>query len=152
MGKKILAPRLDVIMIAFFSFFCKRNFSMVFSLSSKKIFPENDDFFSWMVPWTLLLSVISRIVLILNQVISRTVGEIVQFYYLWKKTERHDAFACQTRLTKKKYAFHPGITWVHAKLTFLGAVKLDLVAKAPLRERALCFKIGIFRRFKILSF
>jgi len=41
---------------------------------------------------------------------SRTVGEIVQFYYLWKKTERHDAFACQTRLTKKKYAFHPGIT------------------------------------------
>ncbi|XP_068675810.1 mesoderm induction early response protein 1-like isoform X2 [Montipora foliosa] len=45
-----------------------------------------------------------------NKVISRTVGEIVQFYYLWKKTERHDAFACQTRLTKKKYAFHPGIT------------------------------------------
>ena len=44
------------------------------------------------------------------QVISRSVGEIVQFYYLWKKTERHDAFACQTRLTKKKYAFHPGIT------------------------------------------
>ena len=44
------------------------------------------------------------------QVMSRTVGEIVQFYYLWKKTERHDAFACQTRLTKKKYAFHPGIT------------------------------------------
>ncbi|RMX40082.1 hypothetical protein pdam_00002308 [Pocillopora damicornis] len=45
-----------------------------------------------------------------NKVISRSVGEIVQFYYLWKKTERHDAFACQTRLTKKKYAFHPGIT------------------------------------------
>ncbi|XP_078354825.1 mesoderm induction early response protein 1-like isoform X2 [Oculina patagonica] len=45
-----------------------------------------------------------------NKVMSRTVCEIVQFYYLWKKTERHDAFACQTRLTKKKYAFHPGIT------------------------------------------
>jgi len=45
-----------------------------------------------------------------NKVMSRSVGEIVQFYYLWKKTERHDAFACQTRLTKKKYAFHPGIT------------------------------------------
>ncbi|XP_031564309.1 mesoderm induction early response protein 1-like [Actinia tenebrosa] len=45
-----------------------------------------------------------------NKVTSRSVGEIVQFYYLWKKTERHDAFACQSRLSKKKYSFHPGIT------------------------------------------
>nr|XP_012563324.1 unnamed protein product [Hydra vulgaris] len=43
-----------------------------------------------------------------NKVQSRTVGEIVQFYYLWKKTERHDAFVTQTKLGRKKYAI-PGI-------------------------------------------
>merc|ERR1712173_283907 len=32
------------------------------------------------------------------------------FYYLWKKTERHDVFATATRLEKKKYALHPGTT------------------------------------------
>ncbi|XP_032232084.2 mesoderm induction early response protein 1 isoform X2 [Nematostella vectensis] len=45
-----------------------------------------------------------------NKVTSRSVNEIVQFYYLWKKTERHDAYASQSRLAKKKYTFHPGIT------------------------------------------
>ena len=43
-----------------------------------------------------------------NKVLTRTVGEIVQFYYLWKKTERHDAFVTQTKLGRKKYAI-PGI-------------------------------------------
>jgi hypothetical protein len=36
------------------------------------------------------------------------VGELVQFYYLWKKTERHDVFANATRMEKKKYTLHPG--------------------------------------------
>ncbi|XP_046849851.1 mesoderm induction early response protein 1-like [Xenia sp. Carnegie-2017] len=44
-----------------------------------------------------------------SKIPGRTVGDIVQFYYLWKKTERHDAFSCQLR-SKKKYAFYPGIT------------------------------------------
>lgn len=44
------------------------------------------------------------------KVASRTVGEIVQFYYLWKKTERHDVFANKCRLDKKKYSLHPGFT------------------------------------------
>lgn len=35
-------------------------------------------------------------------------GELVQFYYLWKKTERHDVFANVTRVEKKKYMLHPG--------------------------------------------
>ena len=39
---------------------------------------------------------------------TRSVGELVQFYYLWKKTERHDVFANATRLEKKKYTLHPG--------------------------------------------
>lgn len=45
-----------------------------------------------------------------NKVKTRSVGEIVQFYYLWKKTERHDVFANKARLEKKKYSLHPGIT------------------------------------------
>lgn len=45
-----------------------------------------------------------------NKVRTRSVGELVQFYYLWKKTERHDVFANKTRLEKKKYALHPGTT------------------------------------------
>lgn len=45
-----------------------------------------------------------------NKVRTRSVGELVQFYYLWKKTERHDVFANKNRLEKKKYALHPGVT------------------------------------------
>lgn len=43
---------------------------------------------------------------------TRTVSEIVQFYYLWKKTERHDVFANKMRPDKKKYMLHPGVTLV----------------------------------------
>ena len=50
-----------------------------------------------------------------QKVRTRSVGELVQFYYLWKKTERHDVFANNTRLEKKKYTLHPGST----KLSFL---------------------------------
>lgn len=45
-----------------------------------------------------------------NNVRTRSVGELVQFYYFWKKTERHDVFASKNRLEKKKYALHPGTT------------------------------------------
>jgi len=46
-----------------------------------------------------------------HRVPTRTVGELVHFYYLWKKTERHDVFANKKRLEKKKYALQPGITF-----------------------------------------
>lgn len=46
----------------------------------------------------------------LLKVRTRSVGELVQFYYLWKKTERHDVFANKARLEKKKYNLHPGLT------------------------------------------
>lgn len=46
----------------------------------------------------------------LHKVRTRSVGELVHFYYLWKKTERHDIFASKVRLEKKKYALHPGTT------------------------------------------
>lgn len=45
-----------------------------------------------------------------NKVRTRSVGELVQFYYLWKKSERHDMFANKIRLEKKKYVLHPGVT------------------------------------------
>jgi len=46
-----------------------------------------------------------------RRVTTRTVSELVHFYYLWKKTERHDVFANKKRLEKKKYALQPGITF-----------------------------------------
>ncbi|KAL5104369.1 Mesoderm induction early response protein 1 [Taenia crassiceps] len=39
----------------------------------------------------------------------KTVGELVHFYYLWKKTARHDEFVRLFRREKKK-PLHPGIT------------------------------------------
>lgn len=34
----------------------------------------------------------------------------MEFYYLWKKTERADLFANKTRLDKKKYSLNPNVT------------------------------------------
>nr|XP_014351101.1 PREDICTED: mesoderm induction early response protein 3 isoform X2 [Latimeria chalumnae] len=45
-----------------------------------------------------------------NKVKTRTVAECVAFYYMWKKSERYDCFAQQTRFAKKKYNLHPGVT------------------------------------------
>ncbi|XP_036135975.1 mesoderm induction early response protein 3 isoform X1 [Molossus molossus] len=45
-----------------------------------------------------------------NKVRTRTVAECVAFYYMWKKSERHDHFAQQTRFGKKRYNHHPGVT------------------------------------------
>ncbi|XP_069078468.1 mesoderm induction early response protein 3 isoform X3 [Pleurodeles waltl] len=45
-----------------------------------------------------------------HKVITRTVAECVSFYYMWKKSERYDYFAQQTRFGKKRYNHHPGVT------------------------------------------
>ncbi|XP_074601188.1 mesoderm induction early response protein 1 [Brevipalpus obovatus] len=45
-----------------------------------------------------------------NKISTRSVAELVQFYYFWKKTERYDAFASKQRIDKKKYSLHPGVT------------------------------------------
>ncbi|XP_046494303.1 mesoderm induction early response protein 2 [Equus quagga] len=37
------------------------------------------------------------------QVRTRSVGECVEYYYLWKKSERYDCFSQQTRLGRRKY-------------------------------------------------
>ncbi len=44
-----------------------------------------------------------------NQIPSRTVKELVQYYYHWKKTEHYDAFL-QTygKMGKKKFSLPPG--------------------------------------------
>ncbi|GFR79478.1 mesoderm induction early response protein 1-like [Elysia marginata] len=44
-----------------------------------------------------------------NKVRTRSVFELVHFYYLWKKTERHDVFAAKTRAEKRKYSLNPGV-------------------------------------------
>ena len=64
---------------------------------------------------TAMLNVSVKVVVFLCQVQTRSVGDLVQFYYLWKKTERHDAFAARTRLEKKRYVLHPGITLVYSQ-------------------------------------
>ncbi|KAM9832167.1 LOW QUALITY PROTEIN: mesoderm induction early response protein 2 [Neosynchiropus ocellatus] len=44
-----------------------------------------------------------------NKVRTRSVGECVEYYYMWKKSERHEYFTQQTtRLTRKKYNMQPG--------------------------------------------
>ncbi|NWS35140.1 MIER3 protein, partial [Polioptila caerulea] len=48
-----------------------------------------------------------------NKVRTRTVAECVAFYYMWKKSERYDYFAQQTRFGKKKYNHHPVATVCH---------------------------------------
>ncbi|XP_069483413.1 mesoderm induction early response protein 3 isoform X2 [Ambystoma mexicanum] len=45
-----------------------------------------------------------------NKVLTRTVADCVAFYYMWKKSERYDYFAQQTRFGKKRYNHHPGVT------------------------------------------
>ncbi|XP_069819217.1 mesoderm induction early response protein 3 isoform X3 [Dendropsophus ebraccatus] len=45
-----------------------------------------------------------------NKVRTRTVAECVAFYYIWKKSERYDTFAQQTRFGKKRYHHHPEVT------------------------------------------
>nr|XP_033813273.1 mesoderm induction early response protein 2 isoform X2 [Geotrypetes seraphini] len=43
-----------------------------------------------------------------NKVRTRSVGECVEYYYLWKKSEQYDYFTQQTRFGRKKYNLHPG--------------------------------------------
>ncbi|KAK5931148.1 hypothetical protein CgunFtcFv8_027319 [Champsocephalus gunnari] len=44
-----------------------------------------------------------------NKVRTRSVGECVQYYYMWKKSERHEYFTQQTtRLSRKKFSLQSG--------------------------------------------
>ncbi|XP_029684092.1 mesoderm induction early response protein 2 isoform X2 [Takifugu rubripes] len=46
-----------------------------------------------------------------NKVRTRSVGECVEYYYMWKKSERHEHFTLQaTRVTRKKFSLQPGNT------------------------------------------
>ncbi|XP_028986939.1 mesoderm induction early response protein 1b isoform X2 [Betta splendens] len=58
----------------------------------------------------MLIMAISCLLIKIFQVRTRSVGECVAFYYMWKKSERYDFFAQQTRLGKRKYNLHPGVT------------------------------------------
>lgn len=45
-----------------------------------------------------------------NKVQTRTHAEVVAFYYLWKKSERHDVYTNQYKLDRKRCLSHPGTT------------------------------------------
>ena len=42
------------------------------------------------------------------QVPSRSVKELVEFYYFWKKSKRYEDFIQQGKIGKKKITFQPG--------------------------------------------
>lgn len=63
------------------------------------------------------------------RVTTRHVGELVQFYYLWKKTERYDLFANRMRTGKKKYALNPGIS--DLMIRYLGRQRKGLETVGP---------------------
>ncbi|NXY91487.1 MIER1 protein, partial [Alcedo cyanopectus] len=68
-----------------------------------------------------------------NKVRTRSVGECVAFYYMWKKSERYDFFAQQTRFGKKKYNLHPG-----------GIFQGQLI-HPPAGSRAICTQSRVLR-------
>jgi len=45
-----------------------------------------------------------------NHVQTRTYAEVVSFYYLWKKSERHDVYTNRYKLDRKRCLSHPGTT------------------------------------------
>lgn len=45
-----------------------------------------------------------------NKVPTRSHSEVVAFYYLWKKSERHDVYTNQYKLDRKRCLTHPGTT------------------------------------------
>lgn len=45
-----------------------------------------------------------------NEVPTRTRAEVVAFYYLWKKSERHDVYTNQYKIDRKRSLTHPGTT------------------------------------------
>ncbi|NXT33477.1 MIER1 protein, partial [Pelecanoides urinatrix] len=62
-----------------------------------------------------------------NKVRTRSVGECVAFYYMWKKSERYDFFAQQTRFGKKKYNLHPGLDFCFIDLSQIVLLLLTLL-------------------------
>ncbi|XP_039622808.1 mesoderm induction early response protein 2 isoform X2 [Polypterus senegalus] len=43
-----------------------------------------------------------------NKVRTRSVGECVEYYYMWKKSDRHDYFTQQSKFGRRKYSLPPG--------------------------------------------
>ena len=90
------------------------------ALRRRKMQPQKNSFFETMTPWSeeecrnfeegLLLFSKDFHTIQVNKVQTRSVRELVHFYYLWKKTERHDNFVSQCRIEKKKYTLHPYTT------------------------------------------
>ncbi|CAG0899810.1 unnamed protein product [Cyprideis torosa] len=63
-----------------------------------------------------------------HQVKTRSVGELVYFYYQWKKTLRHDAYMAGNRLEKKRYFLNPNITDLMERYITEGQFLFDSVS------------------------
>lgn len=57
----------------------------------------------------------------------------MEYYYMWKKSERYDYFTQQTRLGRKKYVLHPGATCVEYSHT-----KISNIVKIPAAKHLHC--------------
>lgn len=71
------------------------------------------------------------------QVRTRSVGECVEYYYLWKKSERYEYFSQQTRLGRRKCG-PPGATYVQlapSRGRGAGVVGRPLPSEAPSPHR-----------------
>ena len=66
-----------------------------------------------------------------NQVSTRTHAELVAFYYLWKKSERHDVYTNQYKLDRKRCLSHPGTTDYMDKFIEDNESALDASSSTP---------------------
>ena len=68
---------------------------------------------SLLITWSSYLTTWHKQPFVSPQVRTRSVGECVEYYYMWKKSERHEYFTQQTtRLSRKKFSLQSGSMWV----------------------------------------
>ncbi|KAF0294938.1 Mesoderm induction early response protein 1 [Amphibalanus amphitrite] len=58
---------------------------------------------------------------------TRSVGEIVNFYYLWKKTERHRQFLSLTQFDRRKYGAEPALSEPCPRMLSAAASSLQIL-------------------------
>uniref|UniRef100_A0A8C3SXJ4 MIER family member 2 n=1 Tax=Chelydra serpentina TaxID=8475 RepID=A0A8C3SXJ4_CHESE len=78
-----------------------------------------------------------------NKVRTRSVGECVEYYYMWKKSERYDYFTQQTRFGRKKYVLHPGATAPRRKSQEMEEISFQSGGRGPCTVLSACVYNGL---------